>query len=390
MKLSRILMTADSVGGVWTYALELARGLSACGIEVALATMGPRPKPEQRQAAAAIAGLELFESGYKLEWMEEPWDDVTAAGEWLLDLEQRLKPDLIHLNGYAHGKLPWRSPKIVVGHSCVLSWWRAVHGQDAPVEWERYRRVVKAGLQAADLLVAPTNAMLENLDAHYGPLPATAVIANGRRRLAPARLSKEPLILSAGRLWDAAKNVATLESVARELSWPVYVAGEAAATSRHSHLRLLGQLPAPELEGWLDRASIYALPARYEPFGLAVLEAGLAGCALVLGDIPSLREVWGDAAVFVEPGDAETLASVLHELIAHPVWRAALARSAKARAARYPAEAMIENYLIAYERVLPSAQRSENLFKTVQESCADLLHSAAGSPVGGGLHEVAA
>ncbi len=32
------------------------------------------------------------------------------------------------------------------------------------------------------------------------------------------------------------------------------------------------------------------LPARYEPFGLSVLEAALSGCALVLGDIPSLRE----------------------------------------------------------------------------------------------------
>ena len=51
---------------------------------------------------------------------------------------------------------------------------------------------------------------------------------------------------------------------------------------------------------WLRRATIFALPARYEPFGLSALEAGLAGCALVLGDIP-MREVWHDAAMFVPP-----------------------------------------------------------------------------------------
>ena len=52
----------------------------------------------------------------------------------------------------------------------------------------------------------------------------------------------------------------------------------------------------------MGRAAIYALPARYEPFGLSILEAALSGCALVIGDIPSLREIWADAALFV-PSD---------------------------------------------------------------------------------------
>jgi hypothetical protein len=36
----KVLMTADTVGGVWTYALELAAGLGEHGVEVAIATMG--------------------------------------------------------------------------------------------------------------------------------------------------------------------------------------------------------------------------------------------------------------------------------------------------------------------------------------------------------------
>ena len=38
-----VLMTADAVGGVWTYALDLARGLSAQGVQVSLALLGPEP-----------------------------------------------------------------------------------------------------------------------------------------------------------------------------------------------------------------------------------------------------------------------------------------------------------------------------------------------------------
>jgi hypothetical protein len=50
----RILMSADTVGGVWTYALELARGLLPYGVEVALATMGTPLTPEQWKAAKSI------------------------------------------------------------------------------------------------------------------------------------------------------------------------------------------------------------------------------------------------------------------------------------------------------------------------------------------------
>src|SRR3546814_4918927 len=72
------------------------------------------------------------------------------------------------------------------------------------------------------------------------------------------------------------------------------------------------------MAGWLGRATFFALPARYEPFGLAVLEAALSGCALVLGDIPTLRELWDGVAAFVPPGDIEALEDVLTQLIADP------------------------------------------------------------------------
>lgn len=357
----KVLMTADTVGGVWTYALELARGLGERGVEVALATMGAPINDLQREKAERTPGLRVFESHLKLEWMEEPWRDVEKAGEWLLNLESRICPDLVHLNNFAHGALPWSAPTLMVGHSCVLSWWDAVKREPAPEVWNRYRDEVTAGIAAADLVVAPSVAMLAALADHYGPLRNGRVIPNGRDARLFRPTTKEEVIFSAGRLWDEAKNLDALERAAPHLPWPVFVAGDShhpdGGEIRPHHTRLLGRLSQRALAAWLGRSSIYALPARYEPFGLSVLEAALAGCALVLGDIPSLREIWRNRAVFVAPDDPEALERALQSLIAEPDRRQSLAAGAHKRALEYTPERMVESYLEAYGQLL--ARRGE-------------------------------
>src|SRR3546814_5000298 len=90
-----------------------------------------------------------------------------------------------------------------------------------------------------------------------------------------------PVILSAGRLWDAAKNVRTLNKVAPRLPWPIAVAGDPRGPDGlicdgAENLQYLGTLNDSDMAGWLGRATVFALPARYEPFGLAVLEAALS------------------------------------------------------------------------------------------------------------------
>jgi glycogen(starch) synthase len=351
----RVLMTADTVGGVWTYALDLSRALARHGVRVALATMGAVPTAEQERDARAVPGLDLYPGRYRLEWMAEPWADVEAAGAWLLDLEQRVRPDVVHLNGYAHGALPWRAPVVMVGHSCVVSWWHAVHGGPPPAEWDRYRQEVRAGLRAADRVLAPTRAILEALEEHYGPLPPCEVIANGRDPGLFGPAAKEDFILTVGRLWDEAKNVAALARVAPGLPWPVVVAGEdghpdgrAAALTG---VRPLGRLSPTDLAPWFARAAVYALPARYEPFGLSAVEAGLSGCALVLGDIPSLREVWGDAAVYVTPDDPDALRATLVGLIADEARRRELGTRARVKAREYTPRRMADGYLRVYREL---------------------------------------
>lgn len=369
---SRVLMTADAQGGVWTYAIELAGALGRRGVEVVLATMGS-PLDDHQRADADRLGLAVHESDERLEWKSGPWDEVDRAGEWLLALADEVRPDVVHLNGYCHAALPWGRPVVVVAHSSVWTWWRAVHESEPPAEWNEYRRRVIEGLGAADRVVAVSGSMLAALEEAYRPLPEAQVIPLGRDPAAMRPGRKQPYIFSAGRLWDPAKNLAALDRAAPEVPWPIHVAGEANPQDgrevRPRHLSVLGRLPGPELAEWMERAAIFAAPARYEPFGLAALEAGLAGCALVLGDIPSLREVWGDAAVFVPPEDADRLGAALRELVADSARRAQMQRAARTRALTFEPERMAAAYLALYRELAVDAADT-GAFRAIREIAA--------------------
>ncbi len=354
----KVLMTADTVGGVWTYVVELARMLAGQKVSVAVATMGAPLTPMQYDQLAGVPRVEVYESTFKSEWMRDPWKEVDLAGKWLLELQEAFHPDVVHLNGYSHGALPWRAPTLVVGHSCVLSWWLAARGEAAPGMWTTYRQRVRKGLDAANLVVAPSKSMAAMLNQHYGPLDVR-IIPNGRDPELFVPGDKEALVLTVGRVWDEGKNIATLEDIAAKLDWPVYVAGDMnppdGGEVEPENVCHLGILPSNVLASWFGRASIYTLPARYEPFGLSVLEAGLAGCALVLGDIPSLRENWEGSAVFVPPCDAEALRLAIQDLIEDRERREALGVCARARAVQFTPERMASGYLGAYADLMAAS-----------------------------------
>jgi glycogen(starch) synthase len=347
----RVLMTADAVGGVWQYCMELAAGFCADGTEVWLAVMGPAPRPDQLQAAAQIEGLRILHGDFRLEWMEDAEADLPRAGDWLLALASDLQPDLVHLNSYSHAALPWRRPVIVVAHSCVLSWWRAVHGCDAPPAWHRYRDLMTRGLNAADLVIAPTLAFLGTLKSIYSFSTPSCAIWNGRGNLIASNVDKRNVVMTAGRLWDAAKNVSTLTLAAARLEHPVWLAGVEAEESPADGLVHLGRLDESEMRRRLAEALIFALPARYEPFGLTALEAAQCRCALVLGDIATQRELWDGAALFVSPDDAGALARQLKRLLEEPQMAQALGALAHRRARRFTARRMLSRYRRAYAAV---------------------------------------
>lgn len=341
----RVLIVADVLGGVKTFVDELTRELAGRDVEVHLALLGATA-PEAARTAASWQVRDL-----KLEWMAQPWRDVETTGEWVSELISRHRPDLVHMNTFAP-VLDTYVPVLLTVHSCVLTWWRAVHGSDAPADWSRYRELAGAALRRADALCVPTGALRDQLAAVYRELPAAQVIPNGRALVPPPDVRRERLVLSVGRVWDEAKNVQLVADAAPAIDGRVVVIGPGPAPAGVEHL---GALAPDAVSDWLARAAVYAEPARYEPFGLAALEAALCGCALVLGDIPSLREVWHDAASYVEPDDVDALAEAVNSLLLDPAEAKRASAAARSRAARYTPGAMAEAYLSAYREVARAA-----------------------------------
>ncbi|HVW27139.1 MAG TPA: glycosyltransferase family 4 protein [Polyangiaceae bacterium] len=353
----RLLMTFDALGGVYGYSLTLAKRLSGEGAEVLLASMGAL-SAAQRGELSRLPRVSVVESAFALEWMDDPWRDVDRAGEWLLRLERDFQPTLVHLNGYSHASLAFRAPVVVVAHSCVASWWRAVLGETLPARYDEYRKRVQAGLHAASAIVAPSAAMLRALAREYSvPFDRASVIHNGTSsaRLGPGR--KEPFVLAAGRLWDRAKNLTEIAARADELRWPLVLAGEVASPdgvtlSFPSNVQVRGVVTRPAMADLMARASIFVHPALYEPFGLAPLEAAVAGCALVVSDIESQREIWGDAATLVAPRDTDAVVEATNRLASSPELRAQAAHRARERACLYPERAFTDAYLELYRSVI--------------------------------------
>jgi glycosyltransferase involved in cell wall biosynthesis len=352
---SSVLLTTDAVGGVWTHTLDLARGLAARGVEVTLAVLGPRPNPAQAGAARA-SGSRMLVTDLPLDWAGADEDALRAAGRSLGALAKNAGAALVHLNSPALAAGRDFSMPLVIGcHSCVATWWDTMRDTPLPEEFARQRALVAAGYAAANALVAPTRAFARMTAEQYGLRRQPRVVHNGRPPRPMVHGARDG-ILAAGRLWDEAKNIALLDRLAPRLEPTILVAGPLAAphggSAHFPRLWHLGALDSNAMASCLAVHAIFVSPARYEPFGLAVLEAAQAGCALVLSDIPSFREIWGDAADYVAPDDEEGFLHALRTLSDDPALRTRRGTAARKRAGLYTDDAMVEGMLDLYRDVL--------------------------------------
>jgi glycosyltransferase involved in cell wall biosynthesis len=108
-----------------------------------------------------------------------------------------------------------------------------------------------------------------------------------------------------------------------------------ASEAARAGARLLGEVPFADMSPLYSAAGLFAFPSLYEGFGLPPLEAMACGCPVVSSSEGSLREVLGDAAVFVDPYDASAIAAGLDRALADPALRADLARQGAAQAAKF-------------------------------------------------------
>ena len=363
-----VLVTADTLTGVWTYTRELVTGLVSRGLRVTLVSFGEIPLPQQTAWMDSLHGLDYLPTAFRLEWMQEGEPELDDSTQFLAALVQEIKPDVLHLGQFCYGALPVKVPRVVVAHGDLVSWWQVVHGHEPrETKWLRwYRETVCRGLWGASAVVAPSAWMLETLGRCYGLPARSTVIYNGRNPIFfNPYVSKEDSVMAVGRLWDAGKQVFLLTQHAHPISVCIVghdepvpscmtpIRADVKVAIDHINVALKGPQTESQLRALYSRTAMYAATARYEPFGMGPLEAALSRCAIVANDIPSYREIWEDTAVYFRSNDAESLADVIKDLSEDRELCRGYANRAYQRAReRFTAKRMIDDYLQLYRSLL--------------------------------------
>lgn len=353
----RILMTADAAGGVGSLANELAGALRRRRHHVLRVVFSP-----SKPASSSDSGC--LWAPFHLEWMDRDGaettlaDDVFAGRAFLADVARAFRPDVFHSNQFAYvGALP-HVPTLLAVHSDVISWWRVVRGEPPPSnDYQRwYAATARRALAEAAAIVVPSKAARRDLLCSFAPSQPVRVIFNGCDPQAFPVSPKRRLALAAGRFWDEGKSLAVLHRLTSMDGFELAIAGDLtsplhpAAASPPAGARMLGHLPQLELRHWMARAAVYIGTSVYEPFGLAVLEAALSGCMLVLRDIASWRELWGGTACFYS--NPSQLQALLERAAADFTWACGRGLAACRHARRrFTAARMAQAYEAAYERL---------------------------------------
>lgn len=358
-----VLMTADAVGGVWHYATDLARELAGEGVRVSLVVLGPPPGAAQRRCLDGARGVTLIETSLPLDWMCKDAAQAAAASRALVRLSRELGADLVHCNSPALiGAAAFPVPVLAAAHGCVATWWQAAKGDlpiDPSLSW--HGELMRRGLLAAQAVVAPSASFAASLQSTYRLPRLPLVVHNGRPQAAPdIGAQRLNAALCAGRMWDPVKNAAVLDAAAGMSDVTFLAAGPLRGphgeAARFAHVVALGELPGPYLAELLALQPILVSPATFEPFGLAVLEGAAAGCALVLSDIPTFRELWEGAALFVDPADAAGLAAAVARVYAEEALRSDLGAAARARSARFTPAATARGVAAVYRALCAGSE----------------------------------
>jgi glycogen synthase len=364
-----VLMTSETLNGnIWTYTRELISGLIGRGFRVTLVSFGEIPLPEQTTWMERLRGLDYRPTAFRLDWMHEGQQDFADASDYLCAVAADIKPDFFHSNHLCYGALPIAIPRIVVAHGDLITWWKSVHGhgpRESP--WMRwYRHATSEGLSRASAVIAGSDWMLEAVRASYSASMHGVVINHGRNPIHfNPYVTKKNAVLAIGRILDPASQVNLLAERSHPVPVCVVDAKQPAHSAEtifradvgfndgHEGVVLRGPRSESQLRLLYSRASMYVSAARYEPTGMTIVEAALSRCALILNDIPSLREIWGPAAVYFRTNDADSLSEAVRILNKDAELRRSFANRSFNRAREcYNSNRMTSNYIQLYRSVI--------------------------------------
>jgi glycosyltransferase involved in cell wall biosynthesis len=327
-----IVLDADVLGrnrtGEETYVLNLLRQL-------------PLVAPDLR-FAAVTRHPELVPDGIERVELQARFQETRMA--WTLPrLLRRLGPQAAH---FQHAlPLGWKGPSVVTVHDLHFEHDPTVMGR---LDRLTFKTVVPRAVRRADHVIAVSEATKRDVIDLYGiPPEKVTVTPHGvDPAFSPGAAQNGGFVLFVGAI-QARKDPLAAADAAAAVGLPLVVVGpekepELASALRARGADVRGWVDKPELADLYRRAAALVLPSRFEGFGMPVLEAMASGTPVVLSGDAALREVAGDAGVYVEDGDfGAALRRVLDE---RPRWSAAGIERAKAFSWEESARRTVEVY----------------------------------------------
>lgn len=370
----------NQASGIAVYTEALARTLPAAdpGSEYRflyhlqeLAETHPRP-------ASATAGDSI--------WLV-PWGPYSLVGQLLLPALLSRHADVYHspnylipLAAFPRGR-PGRIGCVTTIHDLIPLKLpdHAPRARKARFLW-LYRWLVREAVLRSDAVICPSHATQRDLIELLGLPHSEAKIfvipeaPAATLRPAPERRSEDPLILFVGRR-DPYKNLpllieafAILRNRLPQAHLEVIGPPDPRYPEAEELARRLGVWDAIAWRGYAahdvlaeayQRAHVFALPSRYEGFGLPVLEAMACGCPVVCSRAGSLPEIAGEAASYVDPLTAENLAAALHQVLTQADFARRLSQAGLKRAGAFSWEKTARETAALYREVAEQVRRRQ-------------------------------
>ena len=297
----------------------------------------------------------------------------------LYRLIRTLRPDLVHaflgpanLGAALVGRL-LPEPILVWSYRDLDIWRRGLH-------W----MVDRWAVRRAAAVTCCSDAVRRFVMQHMGlPPERITTIHNGVDRArfdAPAKVGREqlglraqlPVVGTVCRLDEPKKGLAVLLQAMRLASdrgdapaWQLVIVGEGPAREGLTQLserlgladRVIFAGSRRDVAAILPLLDLFVCPSLYEGFGIAIVEAMMAGRPVVASSVGGITEIVrsGDTGLLVPPGDPAALAGAIQDLLRQPELAARLGREGKRAATEFSVDTMVERHQALYESLVGAA-----------------------------------